>query len=176
LEVGTNPRVVPRLSGGWNERGVEEDEVTRLMKPLEDVSAKGAESERPLSGERSEASVLFSPFGSSNAEEPTRRRDGAVLDERALVARPSAPPLTADLNLLAPSSSTAPPPAQRFQSRSELPAVKTTARARSSGRKPYRPVAAALGVSLVALVVLAATDRFSLVTTFAHSLFQRLFR
>ena len=168
------PRVAPQVHGSWSERGVEEDEVTRMVAPLHDPSPSTSDSERPLTGQRSESSVLFSLQGMASSEEnPTqRKRDGAV-DERALVARPASAPLSADVNLLAPPSS-APPPAQRFASRSELPEIETLPPAQAPSRGLGRPVAAVLGVSLIALGVLYATDRWSLVAGVAHSLWQRL--
>jgi hypothetical protein len=103
----------------------------------------------------------------------THQKRAEAIDERALVARPASAPLTADVNVLAPPSS-APPPAQRFASRSELPEIETLPPARTPSGGLHRPVAAVLGVSLIALGFLYATDRWSLVTGLAHSLWQRL--
>jgi hypothetical protein len=169
------PRVAPRLAGSWSERGVEEDEVTRMVAPLEDPTPRSSDSERPLTGQRSESSVLFSLRAMAQNEEEAsgRRRDGEA-DERALLARSAAAPLTADMNLLAPPSSV-PPPAKRFTSRSDLPPVKTPPPARTPSTGTFgRPVAAVLGVSLIALGALYATGRWSLVIAAAHSLWQRL--
>lgn len=107
------PRV-PKLPGGWSERGVEEDEVTRMMAPLDEAAPK-SESEPPATGERSEASVLFS----TRSIEQAHALSSDPLGRPLLVARPAAPLLGSEpplhrrhpclrpllrLNVLAPPS------------------------------------------------------------------------
>ncbi len=133
------------------------------------------DSERPLTGQRSESSVLFSlrAMAQSGEEDAARRKQNEAAEERALVARSAAAPLTADVNVLAPPSS-APPPAKRFNSQSELPAATNTAPPARPASGALRPFTAVLGVSLIALGALYATDRWSLVTGIAYTVWQRL--